>query len=163
MLRGGIVVVGALGAIISLTVGTVYGLFILCGDLMFVVQFPQLICVLWLSFANSYGSLLGFLVAMFLRFTGGEPYLYIPALIKYPYYDEKHGQLFPFKTMAMLISFAVIIGVSYLTDRLFRSGTLSTKYDFLQCFTDSDVKEEDKTVQDGSSVDTELLEKSPQI
>ncbi|XP_021349963.1 high-affinity choline transporter 1-like [Mizuhopecten yessoensis] len=166
VLRLSIVLVGALGAIIALTVGTVYGLFILCGDLMFVVQFPQLICVLWVSFANSYGSLAGFLIAMFLRFTGGEPYLSIPPLIRYPYYDEKHGQMFPFKTMAMCISFAIIIGVSYLTNRLFRNGTISEKFDILQCFTEKEYTM-DESKENGDnlqscvepSANDELLEK----
>ncbi|XP_060079928.1 high-affinity choline transporter 1-like [Ylistrum balloti] len=152
VLRGAIVVVGALGAIIALTVGTVYGLFILCGDLMFVVQFPQLICVLWVSFANSYGSLSGFIVAMLLRFTGGEPYLFIPPLIKYPYYDDKHGQMFPFKTMTMIISFIFIIGVSYLTDRLFKNGTISKKYDILQCFTEEAAQRTGESKENGEHI-----------
>ncbi|XP_069112295.1 high-affinity choline transporter 1-like [Argopecten irradians] len=166
VLRLAIVVVGALGAIIALTVGTVYGLFILCSDLMFVIQFPQLICVLWVSFANSYGSLSGFIVSMFLRFTGGEPYLFIPPLIKYPYYDEEHGQMFPFKTMTMCISFILIIGVSYLTDKLFRGGIIPMKYDILQCFTEE--KQNSYEIKDNGNdlhcngepgADDELLEK----
>ncbi|XP_033755100.1 high-affinity choline transporter 1-like [Pecten maximus] len=153
VLRGTIIVVGSAGAAIALTVGSVYGLFILCADLMYVIQFPQLVCVLWLKCANTYGSLTGFIVGLFLRVAGGEPFLSIDSLIKYPMHHEEYGQLFPFKTLAMLCSLFSIIGVSYVTERLFTHGTLSKKFDIFRCYTEKE--EEQKTG------DAEMEKKEP--
>ncbi|KAJ8321532.1 hypothetical protein KUTeg_000916, partial [Tegillarca granosa] len=126
----------AIGAIIAITVQSVYGLYILCGDLMMVIQFPQLTCALWIRFANTYGSALGFIVGFVLRVLGGEPLLNIPTVLRFPFYDEKLGQLFLFKTFAMLLSFITIISVSYLTEFLFVKKQLSLKYDVFNCFSD---------------------------
>ncbi|XP_060079936.1 high-affinity choline transporter 1-like [Ylistrum balloti] len=153
VLRVTIIVVGTVGAIIALTVGSVYGLFILCADLMYVVQFPQLVCVLYVKCANTYGSLTGFIIGMFLRVAGGEPFLNIGSLINYPMYHEEYGQLFPFKTLAMLCSLFSIIGVSYVTERLFTCGTISKRYDLFRCYTDKQVVEKTE--------DTELDKKEP--
>ncbi|KAJ8307611.1 hypothetical protein KUTeg_014838 [Tegillarca granosa] len=131
-----VLAVGAIGAIIAITVQSVYGLYILCGDLMMVIQFPQLTCALWIRFANTYGSALGFIVGFVLRVLGGEPLLNIPTVLRFPFYDEKLGQLFPFKTFAMLLSFITIISVSYLTEFLFVKKQLSLKYDVFNCFSD---------------------------
>ncbi|OWF52133.1 high-affinity choline transporter 1-like [Mizuhopecten yessoensis] len=153
VLRLTIVVVGTVGAVIALTVGSVYGLFILCADLMYVVQFPQLICVLWVKCANTYGSLTGFVIGLFLRVAGGEPFLKIDPWIKYPMHHEEYGQLFPFKTFAMLCSLFAIIGVSYVTERLFTQGTLSKKFDIFRCYS------EEKGME--KKGDTEIERKEP--
>lgn len=58
--------------------------------------------------------ILNFLISLFSsRITGGEPLLNLYPLIRYPNYDEDSGyQLFPFKTMSMLINLIVIFAVS---------------------------------------------------
>lgn len=127
---------GAIGAIIAITVRSVYGLYILCGDLMMVIQFPQLTCALWVKFANTYGSALGFIVGLVIRVLGGEPLLNIPTVLRFPFYDEELGQLFPFRTFAMILSFITIISVSYLTEFLFVRKKLSLQYDVFKCFND---------------------------
>lgn len=132
--------VGLIGTVIAVTVNSVYGLFVLCADLMFIIQFPQLTCVLWVPFSNTYGSLLGFLVTFLIRVLGGEHLLNLPAVIQYPYYDSVNGQAFPHKTLAMAISFTTIIGISFITDRAFRRGWISEKYDVLHCFSDHPTK-----------------------
>lgn len=136
VLRISIVVVGAIGAIIAITVRSVYGLYILCGDLMMVIQFPQLTCALWVKFANTYGSALGFIVGLVIRVLGGEPLLNIPTVLRFPFYDEELGQLFPFRTFSMILSFITIISVSYLAEFLFVRKKLSLKYDVFKCFND---------------------------
>ncbi|XP_021349941.1 high-affinity choline transporter 1-like [Mizuhopecten yessoensis] len=147
VLRLTIVVVGTVGAVIALTVGSVYGLFIMSADLMYVIQFPQLVCVLWVKCANTYGSLTGFVIGLFLRVAGGEPFLKIAPLIQYPMYHEEYGQLFPFKTESMLCSLFTICVVSYITERLFTQGTLSMKFNIFHCYKDAD--EEKKKDDDG--------------
>ncbi|XP_046582899.1 high-affinity choline transporter 1-like [Haliotis rubra] len=124
ILRVGILVTGVLSCIIAIFVNSVYGLFYLCSDLMYVILFPQLTCVLWIGFTNTYGSLAGFLFSFLIRISGGDPLLSIPALIHYPFYSEADGQLFPFKTLAMIVNFVAIISVSALTRLAFRRGLL---------------------------------------
>ncbi|XP_062617075.1 high-affinity choline transporter 1-like isoform X1 [Saccostrea cucullata] len=130
-----VVIVGILGTVFALTVQSVYGLLILCGDLMAVSQFPQLICALWLEVGNTYGSLVGLIVGLLLRVLGGEQVLGIDAVIKYPFYDVKHNQQkFPFKVVAMLCSLGAIILTSYVTHFLFTRHYLSKKFDIFRCF-----------------------------
>lgn len=126
--------VGIIGTILAITVNSVYGLYVLCADMMYVIQFPQLTCVLWVKIANTYGSLCGFVLAFLIRVASGEHLLKILAAIKFPYYDEDVGQLFPHKTFAMLVSFATIIGVSFVADRAFKKGWIPMKYDVFHCF-----------------------------
>ena len=47
---------------------------------------------------------------------GGEKMIGLPALIKYPFYEEAtETQLFPFRTMSMILSMISLLGVSHLT------------------------------------------------
>ncbi len=53
---------------------------------------------------------------MFVRLAGGEKLIGMPPLIKYPWYDEtEREQLFPFRTLAMLLSMSGLLLVSLLT------------------------------------------------
>ena len=126
--------IGALATLLAIVIDSIYGLWYLCSDLVYVILFPQLVCVVYLPYANTYGSLVGYVVGMCLRLTGGEPLLGLPAAIRYPYYDAAtQTQNFPFKTMTMLISLLLIVGVSWLTRWLFVSGRLPKSADVLRC------------------------------
>ncbi|XP_062608123.1 high-affinity choline transporter 1-like [Saccostrea cucullata] len=142
VMRFAIFGVGALATVMAINVKSVYTLWYLCSDLVYVVLFPQLLCVTYLNYANTYGSLLGYVVGMFFRIAGGEPTLGIDALIKYPYYSEKHGQMFPFKTLCMLMSLATIIFVSRLTHFLFERGIVHPRFDVFKCRTVKDIEDE---------------------
>lgn len=84
---------------------------------------------------NTYGSLASFLIAFFFRAAGGEDVLSLPALIEYPYYDEvEKVQLFPFRTLCMIISLVVLVAVSKTAEILFRRGILEEKHDYFKCF-----------------------------
>lgn len=128
-------VFGASATAMALLAKSVYGLWYLSSDLVYIIIFPQLLCVLFIKGTNTYGAITGYLFGLFLRITGGEPYLYLQPLIMYPgcYIDESgiYVQRFPFKTLAMLTSFLTNIAVSYLAKYLFESGTLPPKLDFL--------------------------------
>ncbi|KAK3091589.1 hypothetical protein FSP39_020993 [Pinctada imbricata] len=137
VMRVAIFGVAALATIIALTVDSVYYLFVLCSDLLYVVTFPQLLAVVYLPFANTYGSLMGFILGLFFRLAGGEIGLNFQPLIKYPYFHETHGQLFPFKTLAMLISFTTVTLVSYVFHILFTKNILPSSCDIFKCYTDS--------------------------
>lgn len=128
----------------ALVTGTVYGLWYLSSDLVYVIIFPQLISVLFVKGTNTYGSVAAYLFGMLLRIGGGEPYLRMPPFIYYPGWTTEQRihhmtgemedvvvQKFPFKTVSMLASFLGNVAVSYLAKYLFESGKISHKYDFL--------------------------------
>jgi len=130
VIRAGIFVVGALAVVVGLMVPSIYALFHLCSDLVFVILFPQLVGAVHIPFVNTYGSIAAYIVGLFFRITGGERLIGLPAAIEYPLF--KNGdQYFPFRTMAMLFSFITLLGVSYFTNWLFDSGKLSRSSDVL--------------------------------
>lgn len=144
VMRITIFVFGGLATAMALLSGTVYGLWYLSSDLVYVIIFPQLICVLFVRGTNTYGAVAGYVFGMILRIGGGEPYLKLPPFIYYPGWTiEKKVhhvtneveylvmQRFPFKTVSMLASFLSNVAVSHLFKYLFENGTLSAKYDFL--------------------------------
>lgn len=134
-MRISIFFIGALATFIAIIVESVYVLWFLCSDLLYVISFPQLLCVVYLRDTNTYGSVVGFAVGLFLRLTGGEYTLNITPVFKYPWYSESEGlQLFPYKTFAMLVTFTSIVAVSSLTTYVFGRGLLSSKFDILKCF-----------------------------
>lgn len=125
--------VGALATAMAINVDSIYTLWYLSSDLVYVVLFPQLVCVIYIRNSNTYGSLLGYIVGMLFRIAGGEPSMGIGALIKYPYYSEEHGQMFPFKTLCMMMSIVTIIAFSSLTDVLFKKGIIHHRFDVFKC------------------------------
>ena len=126
--------VAVLATSLSLLVNSIYSLFALCSDLVYVILFPQLCCVIYLPGANTYGSFMGYILGLILRVGGGEKNIGLKPFIKYPYYNETDGQLFPFRTLAMTVSFTTIVVVSYSLKYLFEKEMIPLKYDFLHCF-----------------------------
>lgn len=139
-----IFVLGALATALALFTGSVYGLWYLSSDLVYVIIFPQLISVLFIKGTNTYGSVAAYVVGLLLRIGGGEPYLKLPPFIYYPGWviqERIHHltgeveyfvqQRFPFKSLSMVASFLANVAFSYLAKYLFESGRLSHKYDFM--------------------------------
>lgn len=62
---------------------SIYDLFVLCGDFVFVIVFPQLLLVIYWDKANTYGSVFSFFLTILLRLLCGEAKLGIPALISF--------------------------------------------------------------------------------
>ncbi|KAL1471106.1 hypothetical protein MTO96_000478, partial [Rhipicephalus appendiculatus] len=133
VMRLSIVVVGALATYMALTAESVYALWYLSSDLVYVILFPQLLSVVYLTdYVNTYGSLAAYLVGGFFRAAGGEALLGIPAFIYYPYYDdEMQLQRFPFRTFAMCMCFITLLVVSFVADWLF-SNVLPTSVDIFR-------------------------------
>lgn len=170
-----IFVFGAMATAMALLTGSVYGLWYLSSDLVYVIIFPQLLSVLFIKGTNTYGSVAAYVVGLFLRIGGGEQYLKIPPFIYYPGWvvqervhhmtgEVEHfvQQRFPFKTVAMLFSFLANVAVSYLTKYLFESGILSHKYDFLDSVVSKHSKEiMDKTTLVGNHDNIILSEMAP--
>lgn len=126
------IIVGIAATVLGLTIKSVYALWFLCSDFVFVILFPQLFCVIYFSRCNTYGSLCGYIVGLFFRIAGGDATLGLPVLIRYPFFHETEGQLFPFRTFSMATSFITILVVSYSLDYLFKAGTLKRKWDIFQ-------------------------------
>ena len=123
MLRVGVVFVGAAATITAITATSIYGLFVVCSDLLYVVVFPQLVCAVHIPLTNSYGSLFGLILSLVLRFLGGEPYLNIDPVIKYPWFDEDaQTQMFPFKTLIVVIDLVAIITISAVANTCAKSS-----------------------------------------
>ncbi|XP_061580506.1 high-affinity choline transporter 1-like [Cololabis saira] len=154
VMRLTIFVFGALATAMALLTGSVYGLWYLSSDLVYVIIFPQLLSVLFVKGTNTYGSVAAYVFGLILRIGGGEPYLKLPPFIYYPGWvtvEKVHHltgdieyfvqQRFPFKAVSMLASFLANVSFSYLTKYLFESGMLSHKYDFLDAVVSKHSKE----------------------
>lgn len=148
VMRFAIFGVGAAATAMALSVGSIYVLFHLCSDLVFVILFPQLCCVIYFKASNTYGSIAGYIFGLFLRVGGGEDKIGFPAFIKYPFYDEVKGQLFPFRTLSMIVSFSTIVSVSFLAKYLFEREIIPLKYDFLKAFRKDEEKHQRKPVEE---------------
>jgi high affinity choline transporter 7 len=82
--------------------------------------------------------LIGYILGLFFRLAGGEAVLNIPVLIKYPYYNDADGQLFPFKTLSMIISLTSVLVFSFVTNYLFKNEILPKKADIFKCIVNRD-------------------------
>ena len=121
VMRIGIFLVGIGAACIGILVSSIYVLWYLSSDLVYVILFPQLLCVVYVPHTNTYGSLAAYIVGFFFRFLIGEPLLSIPATIHF-------GPYIPPKSLCMLISLATILIVSQLVKCLFERRILPPKY-----------------------------------
>ncbi|XP_050719785.1 high-affinity choline transporter 1-like isoform X1 [Eriocheir sinensis] len=135
VMRVAIFFVGALATTLALTIPSIYGLWYLSSDLVYVILFPQLLMVVhFRNHCNLYGSLGAYIVGLIVRLLGGESMIGIPPIIKYPWYDEENEvQLFPFRTLAMLLSGLFLVSASMFSRWVFETGRLPPKYDVFRC------------------------------
>ena len=102
VMRASIVVVGVIATALALSVQSVYVLWALCADLVYVILFPQLTTVLFFGKVNRRAAAVGIGIALILRIGGGEPGLGFPAFIPYPWEGS-----FPYRTTAMLANLGI--------------------------------------------------------
>ncbi|XP_066251445.1 high-affinity choline transporter 1 [Euwallacea similis] len=135
VMRVSILVVGFLATVMALTIPSIYGLWSMCSDLVYVILFPQLLMVVhFKDYCNTYGSLAAYIMAFLVRISGGEPLMHLPAFIHFPGYDEvQKVQKFPFRTAAMMLSLITLVGVSWGTKYVFETGRLAPGYDLFHC------------------------------
>ncbi|XP_022900067.1 high-affinity choline transporter 1 [Onthophagus taurus] len=156
VMRVSILVVGVLATIMALTIPSIYGLWSMCSDLVYVILFPQLLMVVhFKDYCNTYGSLAAYIIAFVVRISGGEPLMGLDPFIYYPGFDyEEQRQLFPFRTMAMIFSLVTLITVSYGTKILFESGTLAPGYDIFNCVVNipEDIQRVSELQEDGEQM-----------
>ncbi|XP_065216726.1 high-affinity choline transporter 1 isoform X2 [Planococcus citri] len=133
VMRVAIFVVGVLSTLMALTIPSIYGLWSMCSDLVYVILFPQLLMVVhFKKYCNTYGSLSAYIIALSVRISGGEAMLGLPAFIHFPGWDGEK-QHFPFRTTAMLLSLFTLVFVSWLSKWLFETGRLSAQHDYFHC------------------------------
>lgn len=114
------------------------------------------------NFCNTYGSFSAYIVAFLVRLSGGEPLLGLPALIQYPGYDvADQKQLFPFRTLAMVLSLLTLIFVSWYSKWVFETGRLAPQYDYFRCVVNipADLVRVDEPSEVGEQVKDNLLTK----
>ena len=128
-MRIGIFLVGAGAAGIGILVSSIYVLWYLCSDLVYVILFPQLLCVVYVPHTNTYGSLSAYIIGFACRILIGEPSLSIPAWIHF-------GPYIPPKTLCMLISLSTTLIISYIAKTIFEKRILSPRFDILRCLVD---------------------------
>ncbi|XP_041054625.1 high-affinity choline transporter 1-like [Carcharodon carcharias] len=166
IMRAAIILFGSLAAAMTWLSTSVYGLWYLSSDLIFVLLFPQLVSVLYIKGTNAYGCIISYFFGLFLRVGGGEPYLRIHPFICYagchlditfptgPIYI----QTFPFKTISMFTSLMTNVLVSYLTKFLFDRGMFPQKLDILKGFVSQPKKEKTNKITSQTSGNTDAVE-----
>ncbi|XP_069018925.1 high affinity choline transporter 1-like [Embiotoca jacksoni] len=137
VIRLSLLSVGLAGTGLAFGGDSVLALWLLSGDLLYCVIFPQLVCVLFVHCSNTYGAISGYIVGLLLRGLSGEPFLGLPPLLLYPGWREEDGvitQYFPYRTLAMLSSGICIVTVSWLVDLVFRQQLITQSWDLLKVF-----------------------------
>uniref|UniRef100_A0A3B5A6L7 High affinity choline transporter 1-like n=1 Tax=Stegastes partitus TaxID=144197 RepID=A0A3B5A6L7_9TELE len=137
VIRLSVLLVGLAGTGLAFGDDSVFALWILSGDLVYCLIFPQLVCVLHCRCANTYGAISGYVVGLLLRLMSGEPVLGIPPLLLYPGWREENGvvtQHFPYRTLAMLSSVLSVAAVSWLMELVFSKQLIPQSWDILRVF-----------------------------
>jgi len=117
VIKRSIWIIGIAATLLALKITSVYALWFLCSDFVYVLLFPQLLTAFYDKKANAWGSFFGFVVALILRVGGGDATLGIPIMIDYPMIQDG-VVLFPFRTFSMISGLITIIVVSRLTQKI---------------------------------------------
>jgi len=150
VMRVSIFAVGGMATFMALTIPTIYGLWALCSDLVYVILFPQLLMVVhFTDHCNTYGSLFAYCLGLIIRVSGGEKLIGLPPLVHFPGFQEPTPeeiaeavdenrrpfgtQLFPFRTIAMMLSMISLVSISKLMVWLFKNNKLQKHHDIFKC------------------------------
>ena len=114
VLRITIIVLGAVATLLAIYTKSVYALWALCSDFVYVLLFPALTTTLYFRGTNRYGIYSGIITALILRMGVGIPELGFSPIFPYPMI-ENGVVLWPFRTFSMVAGFATIILISALT------------------------------------------------
>jgi high affinity choline transporter 7 len=133
-LRAAVLLVAIVSTVIAVQVPSLAVLWIFIIDLLGMVLFPQLACVLYVPVTNAYGSLSGFALSLALRLLAGEPLLGLNSILKFPFFDkEDFYQRFPFKTFISTVSLICIVAVSFVMKIVFQREWLPKRFDIFWC------------------------------
>ncbi|KAK8767049.1 hypothetical protein V5799_006161 [Amblyomma americanum] len=135
VLRFTLCLVGAVSTFAALRVNSVFTLWTLSSDLVYVLLFPQFVSLFFLrNESNAYGAFVGFVAGIVLRALCGEPNVNVPVTIRLPLYDSQRGQQFPFRTLCMLFSLFTALVTSALAAAAFRRKLIPERLDVWSCF-----------------------------
>lgn len=162
VLRMSLALVCVLSTSMALTVESVYSLWTLSSDLVFVLLFPQLLSVFFLpEQSNAYGSVVGFFAGALLRTLSGEKAMGVPVMIQFPLYSEDLGQRFPFRTFCMLFSLSCLVATSMVAKFLFEEGILPERLDVCRSFRKVSPATSEKVYTERTSVISEEVVATP--
>ncbi|XP_046455618.1 high-affinity choline transporter 1-like [Daphnia pulex] len=134
VLRVSILAVAAIASLLAISINSIYGLSLLCSDMVYVLLFPQLLLVIHAeSRCNKYGCVTSFMIGLVLRILSGEELLGLPTVIQFPFFSNGQQQI-PFRTIIMVLTLVLHLGVSFITEQCFTKGWLPPKFDFLHCY-----------------------------
>merc|ERR1719187_2164702 len=128
---------------LAITYRSIYDLFVLCGDFMFVIVFPQLTLVLWWNLANTYGSVFSFVVSLILRLLCGDKVLGLPVVLSFgTVYGEgdKTGPM-PYRLIVTILGALIHVMVSYGAYFLFTRRKIGLRWDFFGAFKEDSRRE----------------------
>jgi len=135
VLWGCIIVNCCIATSLAIVYRSIYDLFVLCGDFMFVIVFGQLALVLFFEKGNTYGSVSSFFISLLLRLLCGDPKMQLDRVISFGTIVTSSGEGdVPFRTIVCIIGIVTNLLVSLLTHHLFTEEKLDLSKDFFGCY-----------------------------
>jgi len=135
VLWGCIIVNCCIATSLAIVYRSIYDLFVLCGDFMFVIVFGQLALVLFFEKGNTYGSVSSFFISLLLRLLCGDPKMKLDRVISFGTIVTSSGEGdVPFRTIVCIIGIVTNLLVSLLTHHLFTEEKLDLSKDFFGCY-----------------------------
>uniref|UniRef100_A0A3Q2YL68 High affinity choline transporter 1-like n=1 Tax=Hippocampus comes TaxID=109280 RepID=A0A3Q2YL68_HIPCM len=137
VIRISVLLVGLAGTCLAFNKSSILSLWVLANDTLYCVIAPQLTCAVHLRSGNCYGAISGYVIALLLRVLSGEPALGIPPVLLFPGWREEDGvitQYFPFRTLIVFISLAVVVFMSWLFQLAFSRQLIPQSWDVFDAF-----------------------------